>query len=95
MVFHNRNMHNMLTNLVIPRVQQLVGWKGEPSQVQSIYTRLEHFSTGSRRSVSEFVEMMQIDTQAHKQTPPDWCIEGTGMPPPLSNRQIVHRGVPN
>jgi hypothetical protein len=80
MCFSNGGLHNALADLIIPRVQLLVGWKDEPARIQSVYTRSEQFANGNKRSADEFVEAMNIDKLERRQSPPTWCTRGEDMP---------------
>ncbi|GBG29265.1 Skp1-protein-hydroxyproline N-acetylglucosaminyltransferase [Hondaea fermentalgiana] len=80
MVFSNGGLHNGLTDLIIPRVQNLVGWKDEPPRSESVFTRKDEFGCGNKRSSYQFVKAMQIQIRSLRQTAPTWCLHGTDMP---------------
>ena len=80
MVFGNGNMHNGLTDLIIPRVQALVKWKEESESDESVFTLQERYQIGTARTREQFVKIMNIDTENLKQTPPRWCKAGTNYP---------------
>lgn len=84
MVFKNGGIHNSLTDLIIPRVQHLVGWKDEPARTESVFARADQFGCGTKRSALQFVKVMQIRVRSLRQTAPSWCVHGTDMPAKLA-----------
>jgi len=78
MIFSNGMIHNRLTDLIIPRVQILLGFDegaGDPSRIkpQSILTMADRYSVGTKRSVEDFVETMGFDLEKMIQRMPEWC----------------------
>jgi hypothetical protein len=87
MVFDNPGLHNELTDLIIPRVQRLVGWKDEPASSESVYARQERFHNGKVRTAQQFVQNMNIQIASLKQQAPQWCVKGLDQPLSTSKRQ--------
>mmetsp|Transcript_13792 Transcript_13792/g.17993 ORF Transcript_13792/g.17993 Transcript_13792/m.17993 type:complete len:611 (-) Transcript_13792:1379-3211(-) len=78
MIFSNPGIHNALTDLIIPRVQILLGFDvgaaGRDAVVpQSVVTMSENYSVGSKRSVSDFVSTTGIHLNRLQQVSPAWC----------------------
>jgi len=88
MVFSNPSIHNALTDIIIPRVQALVGWKDKPAYMRSVYTRQEDYGCGEKRSSSQFVQTMQIQVGTLQQSAPTWCLKGKDMPKELSSWKV-------
>jgi len=86
MVFDNYSMHNGLTDLIIPRVQRLVGYKDVPAQLDSVYSRLEEFGNGKVRTSQQFVQNMNIQIKTLQQVAPSWCLKGIDQPESTSRR---------
>lgn len=86
MVFSSGSLHNDLTDLIIPRVQRLVGWKDNPAETESVLTQSESFSNGDVRTAEQFLQTMNIQKMSLKQSPPDWCLKGLDMPQSLPKR---------
>ncbi len=84
MIFSNPGIHNSLTDLVVERVQHLVGFPEalEPEQVepQSLLTRIKEYSCGTRRSREDYIKHNRLDLVNKKQVAPEWCLRGTSPP---------------
>jgi len=88
MVFDS-GIHNDLTDLIIPRVQNLVGWKDTPSYTDSVYVRADEYGLGKVRTGGQYVRTMNIQLKSRKQQAPDWCTRGLDMPKTTSKRAML------
>eukprot|EP00924_Labyrinthula_sp_SR-Ha-C_P012550 maker-scaffold_10-snap-gene-10.41-mRNA-1 protein AED:0.20 eAED:0.20 QI:30/1/1/1/1/1/4/173/615 len=85
MIFDSGSIHNDLTDLIIPRVQMLLGYeegkkypeRKEEIEPISLTTYLDKFYLGDKRSVDDFVKFTGIDLEKLEQTVPEWCSKGT------------------
>lgn len=81
MCFSSSGIHNGLTDLIIPRVQRLVGWKEDaPAYTDTVFSRIDQYSNGNKRTAEQFVKAMNINLDTLNQEAPAWCLQGTDMP---------------
>ena len=92
-IYSSPPLHNALAELLITRVQHLVGFPEArlPSQVEpaSLLVRMDEFNVGVARGRDDFNKFMEMDLDKKHQKTPEWCVRGT--PPPW---EVVPGGVP-
>lgn len=88
MVFNDGGMHNSLTNLIIQRVQNLVGFpearRAEQLSDATVLARMSRFGVERVRSRESFVEMTGLDFDSHRMAQPGWCLRGEAPPHALA-----------
>jgi len=84
MIYTNPGIHNKLSDLLLPRVQHLVGYPEAlmPEQVKprSILSHMSEFGNANVRKASDFIHMMGMDLYGKQQQTPAWCLSGD-LPP--------------
>jgi hypothetical protein len=102
MIFSNAGIHNALTDLLLPRIQHLVGYPDAKTEGQvhpkSLLTRLSQFGLGSKRKGADFVQMMGFDLDRKTQRTPSWCLSGDlppivakgGLDPPANRSRSMY-----
>jgi len=83
MVYDDGRMHNGLSNIIIERVQNLLGMPEARTAQQvdpTVLVDMKDYGVGQVRSQQEFLEMANINVDAHRQSTPDWCRQGTAPP---------------
>jgi len=93
MVYSDPGMHNSLTNLVIQRVQNLIGFPEAQSadllSDETVLVRMTNFDVkdvgnGLVRSRENFLEMTGLDLVSRKTAQPGWCSRGETPPHALA-----------
>jgi hypothetical protein len=84
MIYSNGAIHNALTDLLLPRIQHLVGYPEAKREDQvhpkSLLTRFSQFGLGTKRKGADFIELMGFDLDKKTQRTPQWCTSGDLAP---------------
>eukprot|EP00746_Dinoflagellata_sp_MGD_P142962 gnl/MRDRNA2_/MRDRNA2_75851_c0_seq3.p1 gnl/MRDRNA2_/MRDRNA2_75851_c0~~gnl/MRDRNA2_/MRDRNA2_75851_c0_seq3.p1 ORF type:complete len:586 (-),score=95.34 gnl/MRDRNA2_/MRDRNA2_75851_c0_seq3:195-1952(-) len=84
MVFSHPGFHNDIQDLVIRRVQHLIGleeYEEKTLKDQALLIRMEDYTIGKVRSLEDFQRTMGLNMAGKFQNPPAWCLHA--QPPPI------------
>jgi len=84
LVFAKDGIHNDLVDLILPRVQHLVGYP-ERADVDAIEPHFlmryaEEYGQGKERKLEDYLRIVGLDVSRKTQQPQNWCARSTKQP---------------